>query len=182
MAWIDVIDEDEATGRLKELYEKYWDDSFGGVDNILKIHSLNVKSMQVHYELYAHLMHGRSDLSRAQREMIAVVVSAANRCYYWIEHHGEGLRRLTGDDGLVARLKVDWREAEIDEADRAMLGYVEKLTLRPWDMVEKDVIALREAGFSDGAILDMNQVAGYYAYVNRLADGLGVELEAFWSE
>ena len=58
-----------------------------------------------------------------------------------------------------------------------MLDYAEKLTLRPWDMAEGDVVALRAAGFSDAAILDINQVTGYYAYVNRLADGLGVELE-----
>ena len=63
-----------------------------------------------------------------------------------------------------------------------MLEYVEKLTLRPWDMVENDVVALREVGFSDAAILDINQVTGYYAYVNRLADGLGVALESYWEE
>lgn len=63
-----------------------------------------------------------------------------------------------------------------------MCQYVEKLTLRPWEMVEADVIALRAAGFSDSAILDINQVTGYYAYVNRLADGLGVELEEFWQD
>ena len=63
-----------------------------------------------------------------------------------------------------------------------MCEYVEKLTLRPWEMVEADIMALREAGFSDSAILDINQVTGYYAYVNRLADGLGVELEDFWQE
>lgn len=63
-----------------------------------------------------------------------------------------------------------------------MLIYAEKLTLRPWDMVEQDVIDLREVGFSDGAILDINQVTGYYAYVNRLADGLGVEIEAYFKE
>ena len=61
-----------------------------------------------------------------------------------------------------------------------MCEYAEKLTLKPWEMVEADVIALRNAGFSDSAILDINQVTGYYAYVNRLADGLGVELEDFW--
>lgn len=61
-----------------------------------------------------------------------------------------------------------------------MLDYAVKLTLTPWDMVEQDVIILRDAGWSDAAILDINQVTGYYAYVNRLADGLGVELEDFW--
>ena len=80
----------------------------------------------------------------------------------------------------MEQLKSDWRQADLGEADRAMLEYVEKLTLRPWDMVEADVVALREAGYSDTAILDINQVSAYYAYVNRLADGLGVELEPFW--
>ena len=63
-----------------------------------------------------------------------------------------------------------------------MLVYVEKLTLRPWEMEEADVVDLRDAGFSDAAILDINQVTAYYAYVNRLADGLGVPLEPFWDE
>jgi uncharacterized peroxidase-related enzyme len=81
MAWIKVIQEDEADGRLKKLYDKYTD-PWGGVDNILKIHSLNVKSLKAHYDFYAHLMRGKSDLSRIQREMIAVVASAVNRCHY----------------------------------------------------------------------------------------------------
>lgn len=63
-----------------------------------------------------------------------------------------------------------------------MLTYAIKLTHLPWEMTEDDVIAVREHGFSDGAILDMNQVTGYYAFVNRLADGLGVALEAYWDE
>jgi uncharacterized peroxidase-related enzyme len=83
---------------------------------------------------------------------------------------------------MVEQLKIDFRKADLSEADHAMLEYVVKLTLSPWDMVEQDVVDLREAGFSDGAILDINQVGGYYAFVNRLADGLGVELEAFWGE
>ena len=81
MAWIEVIDEGDATGKLAAFYEKYVE-AWGGVDNIIKIHSLNVKSMRTHYDLYAHLMRGRSDLSRTQREMIAVVVSDINRCHY----------------------------------------------------------------------------------------------------
>jgi len=63
-----------------------------------------------------------------------------------------------------------------------MLDYVEKLTLRPWEMNESDVVALRDRGFSDSAILDINQVTGYYAFANRLADGLGIELEAIHQE
>jgi uncharacterized peroxidase-related enzyme len=96
-------------------------------------------------------------------------------------HHGEGLRRLTDNDNLVDQLKHDWRRAELKEGDRAMLVYVEKLTRAPWEMIESDVVSLREVGFTDAAILDINQVTGYYAYVNRLADGLGVDLEPYWA-
>lgn len=81
MAWIKVIQENEAVGRLKEVYEKLrapW----GGVDNILKIHSLNPRSLAGHLELYKALMFGPSELSRTQREMIAVTVSALNHCVY----------------------------------------------------------------------------------------------------
>ena len=83
---------------------------------------------------------------------------------------------------MVAGLKGNWREVELETADCAMLAYVEKLTLQPWAMVEEDVVTLREAGFGDAAILDINQVTAYYAYVNRLADGLGVPLEPFWAD
>ena len=81
MAWIRVIPESEAEGKLKELYEKY-EEPWGGVDNILKIHSLNVPSLEAHFELYKTVMRGRSELTRAEREMIAVVASVANRCHY----------------------------------------------------------------------------------------------------
>ena len=81
MTWIKVIRENEATGKLKKLYDKYTE-LWGGVENIVKIHSLNVKSMQTHFELYAHLMRGRSDLSHEQRELIAVVASVSNHCHY----------------------------------------------------------------------------------------------------
>ena len=81
MAWIEVINEDEATSRLAEMYAKMVE-PWGGVDNIMKIHSLNPGSLLGHLEFYQALMRGRSPLSRAQREMIAVAVSAANRCHY----------------------------------------------------------------------------------------------------
>ena len=83
---------------------------------------------------------------------------------------------------MVAKLTTDWRSADLSDADRLMLDYAEKLTLKPWDMNESDVIALRDLDFSDSAILDINQVTGYYAFANRLADGLGIELEAIHKE
>lgn len=81
MAWIQIIHEHEAEGKLRETYEKLTE-PWGGVDNIMKIHSLNLPSLHAHFELYKTLMRGRSDLSRVQREMIAVLVSTTNHCHY----------------------------------------------------------------------------------------------------
>jgi alkylhydroperoxidase family enzyme len=81
MAHIPYVPHDEARGLLSELYRRYGGGK-GQIDNILRIHSLNPPSMAHHVQLYAHLMRGRSPLTRTQREMIAVTVSAANRCFY----------------------------------------------------------------------------------------------------
>ena len=82
----------------------------------------------------------------------------------------------------MAALSDDYRMATLSPANRAMLDYAVKLTREPWAMVEADIVDLRTAGFGDAAILDIAQVAAYYAFVNRLADGLGVELEAYWNQ
>ncbi len=79
-------------------------------------------------------------------------------------------------------LKADWRQADLTDKQRAMLAYAEKLTRAPWEMAREDVGALKAAGFSERDILDINQITGYFAYVNRLADGLGVPLEGWWGE
>ncbi len=86
------------------------------------------------------------------------------------------------DEELVEALQTDYRQAKLSSADRAMLDYAYKLTLTPWKMVEADVQILRDHGFTDRAIHDINQITAYYAYVNRVADGLGVSLEEFWQE
>lgn len=79
-------------------------------------------------------------------------------------------------------IKKDYRAADLDVADRAMLDYVRRLTLAPASTSESDIVALREAGFGDKAILEINQIAGFFAWCNRTVDGLGVELEAFWDD
>lgn len=97
-------------------------------------------------------------------------------------HHAAGLSRLTKNAALAEALKDDYRHAELSPADRAMLDYVYKLTLTPWAMQQEDVEVLRAHNFTDPAILDINQVTAYYAYVNRIADGLGVPLEDIHTE
>jgi uncharacterized peroxidase-related enzyme len=89
---------------------------------------------------------------------------------------------LTGEAELAGALARDWRVAALSEQDGAMLAYAVKLTRSPAAIGEADVEALRGVGFDDAAILDVCQVVAYYNYVNRLADGLGVELEDFWTD
>ena len=99
-----------------------------------------------------------------------------------MRHHGEGLLVEVGDREWVEAFKADYRQVKLEPADRAMLDYVDKLTRTPAAMVEEDVEALREAGFDDRAILDVNQITGFFAWCNRTVDGLGVELEPYWPE
>lgn len=86
---------------------------------------------------------------------------------------------MTRDPEWVDSLKRDWRSSRLTERQRALLEYAVKLTLEPWAMTAADLDPMRAAGLTDADILAANQVTGYYAYVNRLADGLGVELEAY---
>lgn len=95
-------------------------------------------------------------------------------------HHGAGLRRLIRNAKLVEQIKQDYCQAAISTQDKKMLDYAVKLTKKPWEMTAIDVEDLRFAGFSDAAILDINQIAAYFNFVNRLADGLGVALEPHW--
>jgi len=87
--------------------------------------------------------------------------------------------RFTKNPDLVKAMKTDYRSAKIKPRQRAMLDYANKLTRTPWDMTEADLLPLREAGWDDRAILDINQTVAYYAYVNRVADGLGVVLDEY---
>ena len=102
-----------------------------------------------------------------------------------MKHHSAGLARLTRrshSPEFIERLLQDYTTAELQPRERAMLDYVHKLTITPWEMVESDLDPMREAGLSDSEILDANIAAGYYAYANRLAQGLGIELEAYHLE
>jgi uncharacterized peroxidase-related enzyme len=96
-------------------------------------------------------------------------------------HHRRGLRRLLKNDELVARIESDYAEAGLDGRRSAMLRYAEKLTTSPSEIRRTDVEGLRKAGFSDTDILAIAEVTAYYAYANRIADGLGVEVEPWFT-
>jgi len=177
MAWIRTIDEGEAQGHLAELYRRFGNPA-GSVDNVLKVHSLNPESLEAHCGLYVQCMHRSSPVSRAEREMIGVTVSRLNGCGYCLEHHARGLERLLRGEraDLVAGLKRGETD-ELTSRERAMVEYAAKLTRSPRACSQADVDALRGAGLEDREILDVAQVAAYFAYVNRIVLGLGAALE-----
>ncbi len=176
MAWIREIEEHEADGEIGELYGRLREER-GKVSNILKVHSLNPGALQRHLDLYMHLLFGRSGLSRAERESIAVAVSGANRCDYCVNHHAEALRRYVKDEAQIDAIArgVEGSEAGLDARVRAVTDYARRLTTAPGDVTEADVAALRSAGLTDEDILDANLVVAYFNFVNRIALGLGVD-------
>ncbi|RLE36543.1 peroxidase [Candidatus Acetothermia bacterium] len=173
MAWIRIIDESEAEGRLKEVYGRL-KAGRGKVSNIMAVHSLHPEAMDAHLDLYMAIMFGESGLTRPEREMIAVVVSAVNRCSYCINHHAAALDHYWKDGERLSRFTSDFRSVELPPRIRAVLEYAEKLTRAPDEVSEEDIAPLREEGLSDSEILSVNLIASYFNFVNRIAIGLGV--------
>lgn len=174
MSWIKIIEENEATGELAEIYQDIIRKR-GKLSNIMKIHSLNPQSMKDHMNLYIHLMFGKSGLSRSERELIGVVVSSTNQCQYCIHHHAEALLFYWKDERKIQSLIENFREVDLTERERAIAEYAEALTLSPSTMNETHILQLRKAGFTDEEILDINLITSYFNFVNRIVMGLGVE-------
>ena len=174
MSWIDEIDISEAEGRLADIYRELVEKR-GKVSNILKVHSLNPDAMGNHLDLYMTLMFGRSGLSRAEREAIAVVVSAENECEYCVNHHVEALRRYIKDEETLNMLATADGLETLEPRLSNIVRYAEKLTSAPGAMTESDLGELRAVGLSDSDILDVSLITAYFNFVNRLALGLGVE-------
>ena len=177
MSRIKVIQEEEAQGRLKEIYEQLTQ-SRGKLAEVHKIQSLRPESIVMHMDLYMEIMFSKSELSRAQREMIAVVVSAANQCNYCQIHHGSALNHYWKDDVKVEQLKKDYTELNLSEEDSALCKYAKDVTLHPGKAESNDLTKpLKNVSFSDSAILDATLVVGYFNFVNRIVLSLGVGLE-----
>lgn len=176
MSYIEIVPEGEATGELAALYKRYGNGD-GTVDNVLKVHSLNPPSLEAHCALYTQSMHRPSPVSRAEREMVGVVVSRMNGCAYCLEHHAAGLARLLpeGRKIVAERLKAG-DDGALSARERAMVTFAAKLTREPASMSDADVRAMRDAGLSDREILDVCQAAAYFAYANRIVLGLGASL------
>lgn len=173
MAWIKVIEEEEAEGRLATVYGKLAK-SRGKLANILKVHSLNAGALEHHADLYTHLLYGRSGLSRYERELIAVVVSFCNDCAYCLNHHAEALAHYEKDEQRLADIKAMRDLDRLPPRQAALARFSEELTRQPGQASEAALETLRDCGLEDRDILDATLIVGYFNFVNRIALGLGV--------
>ncbi|MGX9356317.1 peroxidase-related enzyme [Roseobacteraceae bacterium S113] len=152
--------------------QKYFDvcvDKLGMIPNVLRAYASNIEQLNGFTALYNALMLGESGLSKMEREMIAVVVSSINRCFYCQVAHGAAVRAYSGDPVLGERMVMNWRTADLDARQTAMLAFAEKVTKDSSEVGEADRQALRDAGLSDADIWDIANVTGFFNMSNRVA-------------
>ena len=159
----DALDED------MQAYFKVCEEKLGFVPNVLRTYAFNQDKLRAFATLYNTLMLGPSKLSKLDREMIAVVVSSANRCFYCLVAHGQAVRKLSGDPELGEMLVMNYRVAELEPRMRAMLDFAWQLTTEPWTVADAERDALRKAGLSDTEIFDLSDVIGFFNMSNRFA-------------
>jgi uncharacterized peroxidase-related enzyme len=152
-----------------EAYFKKCEEKLGFVPNVLKAYAFDMPKLEAFVAMYNDLMLAPSGLSKLEREMIAVAVSAQNRCYYCLVAHGAAVRTLAEDPVLGELMVMNYRSARLTERQRAMLDFAVKLTAQPWETEEEDRERLRRAGFSDRDIWDISAVAGFFNMSNRIA-------------
>jgi uncharacterized peroxidase-related enzyme len=145
------------------------EEKLGFVPNVLKAYAFDMAKLEPFVAMYNDLMLAPSGLSKLEREMIAVAVSAHNRCYYCLVAHGAAVRQLSGDPVLGELLVMNYRAARLSKRHRAMLDFAVKLTAEPWRVEEPDRAVLRKAGFSERDIWDIAAVAGFFNMSNRVA-------------
>jgi uncharacterized peroxidase-related enzyme len=177
MSWIDEIEVADADEKLAAVYADLIQKR-GKISNILKVQSLNPEALSNHLDLYMTLMFGKSGLSRAEREAVAVVVSAVNDCEFCVSHHAAALGRYIDDSETLELLaNADGLET-LEPRLSNIVRHAEKLSSAPVAMTETDLGELRAVGLSDRDILDLTLIVGYFNFVNRIALGLGVQLSA----
>jgi uncharacterized peroxidase-related enzyme len=172
ITWLRVPADDEVPPEVHELWQPSLE-KLGFVPNVLRLYALRPSRLLAWNAWYDEAMKGDSGLTKAEREMIAVVVSVANDCPYCIAAHGAALRKLTKDPALADAIAADHTTAALEPRMKAALDYARKLTLRPSEMTEADVDVLREAGWSDEDVMDVAEVTGLFNMSNRMASGLG---------
>ena len=177
-AWIKMISDKDADEELSEVLNLART-PHGTVDNVMRVHSLRPSTMKGHVTLYRAALHDESNtIPMWFQETISSYVSTLNDCPYSYANHWKNAAHLMQDPNKAKNIEIALNakkpKSHFIGAELVMLEYTEKLTLKPGEMVETDVIKLRENGVDDGQILELNQIIGYFNYVNRLLNGLGV--------
>ncbi len=174
IAWLPVADasvtEDEEVRRLFERATE----KLGFIPNVFRVFAARPEHFKKWRAHFNEVTIGESELSVAEREMIAVVVSAENHCLYCLTAHGAGLRQALGDQVLGDRITLDYRRAGLDERTTVMLDYAAKITKSPVECSEADIERLRSVGFSDQGIWDIIETAAMYNFTNRIASATGM--------
>lgn len=179
MSWIKVINYENAQSRLKKIYDRIKGPN-NNIDNVLLIHSLRPHTLLGHMTLYKNVLHhSNNTLPKWYLEALGVYVSYLNQCEYCFEHHYAGFKRLYAKEEESEK----FRQAVIDNnmetffEGRYLAGcqHAKQLTFEHHTIEKSNIQALRESGFSDGEILEINQVTSYFNYVNRTVVGLGVD-------
>jgi uncharacterized peroxidase-related enzyme len=173
IAWLPMAEGEPDDPDVRSLFQRARE-KLGFIPNVFKVFAArpeHFKKWRVHFN---EVTIGDSELTPAEREMIAVVVSAENHCLYCLTAHGAGLRTALGDQVLGDRITMDYRRAGLDERTTAMLDYAVKITKEPVACSEADVERLRSLGFSDQAIWDIIETAAMYNFTNRIAAASGM--------
>ncbi|MEF2552171.1 peroxidase-related enzyme [Aurantimonas sp. A2-1-M11] len=165
---LDLAVADPLSERTRAFFAKC-QDKLGLVPNVLLAYAFDERKLEAFSAFYNDLMLGESELSKLDREIIAVVVSSINHCHYCLTAHGAAVRQLSGDPGFGEAIAQNWRAAGLDDQRAAMLDFVVQLTERPDTIVEADRQALRDVGYSNRAIFDIAAVAAFFAMSNRVA-------------
>ena len=181
MSWIKTINYSKADRYLKNIYKRVKGPD-ENVDNVLKLHSLRPHTLLGHMTLYKSVLHHSANvLPKWYLEAIGVYVSHWNKCDYCVQHHSAGLSRLLNDidkeKQFFRALRKNKPETYFDAKYLEGIHYARKLTIAPSTMVKADFTKLKEAGFAEGEILEINQVVSYFNYVNRSVLGLGANTQ-----
>lgn len=168
---------DNADGILKEIYDELIQKR-GALSEVLMIQSLHPESIRSHIQFYTDIMFSKTSLSRAEKEMIAVVVSVANGCIYCQTHHSAALNNYWKDEQKIEQLKSNYQDAALTEKEMALCEFAVHLTKHPAAHERDDYTdKLKKHGIGDAGILDVVMVTSYFNFVNRMVMALGVELE-----
>lgn len=167
-----LVEKEELSNENLRKYFSVCEEKLGMIPNVLKSYTFNQEKLKAFIDMYNNLMLSDSSLSKLEREMIAVVVSSVNHCFYCLTAHGAAVRQLSGDPKLGELLVMNYRVAELEPKLRAMLDFAVKLTEKSYTIEEADRQELRDHGFSDEGIFDICAVAGFFNMTNRMASAI----------